>query len=127
MAWHFSFVAYSIWSFGNRLNAKATTLDVIGLVFLLLLTLTSFRWSKRRLSPAAWRRLHKAGVYVIWLLATEIYVGIVRGGGGLLDYAFLTAFLAAWLLRVAAWIKQRLRQSAVRDSAILGGSPRSSR
>src|ERR1700683_5762536 len=40
MAWHFSFVAYSIWLFGNRLNAKATTLDVIGLIFLLLLVLT---------------------------------------------------------------------------------------
>lgn len=127
MAWHFSFVAYSIWMFGNGLTLKATTLDVIGLIFLLLLTLTSFRWSKRRLSPAAWRRLHKIGVYVIWVLATEIIAGIVRGGGDLLHYAFLSLFLAAWLLRVAAWMKQRLRHSVVRDSAILGGSPRSSR
>jgi sulfoxide reductase heme-binding subunit YedZ len=127
MAWHFSFVAYSIWLFGNRLNAKATTLDVIGLIFLLLLVLTSFRWSKRRLSSATWRRLHKTGVYVIWLLATEIFLGIVRGGGGLWDQLFLSVFLAAWLLRVAAWIKQRLRYATVRDSATLSGSPRSSR
>ncbi len=39
MAWHFSFVAYTIWNFGNPLNARATTLDVVGFVFLLLLTL----------------------------------------------------------------------------------------
>jgi methionine sulfoxide reductase heme-binding subunit len=127
MAWHFSFVAYSIWMFGNRLNAKATALDVIGLIFLLLLTLTSFRWSKRRLSAATWRRLHKIGVYVIWLLATEIFFGIVRGGGDLLHDVALSVLVAAWLLRVAAWVKQRLRHSVVRDSAMLGGSPRSSR
>jgi methionine sulfoxide reductase heme-binding subunit len=126
MAWHFSFVAYSIWMFGNRLNAKATALDVIGLIFLLLLTLTSFRWSKRRLSAATWRRLHKSGVYVIWLLATEILFGIVRHGGDRLHDVLLSLFLAAWLLRVAAWMKQRLRYAA-RDSAILAGSPRSSR
>lgn len=127
MAWHFSFVGYSIWMFGNKLNAKATTLDVIGLIFLLLLTLTSFRWSKRRLSSAAWRRLHKTGVYVIWLLATEIFAGIVRGGGDRIHDAFLSLLLAAWLLRVAAWMKQRQRYSAVSDAAILGGNPRSSR
>jgi DMSO/TMAO reductase YedYZ heme-binding membrane subunit len=128
MAWHFSFVAYSIWMFGNRLNATTTALDVIGLIFLLLLTLTSFRWFARGLSPPTWRRLHKTGVYVIWLLATDIYLGIVRGGGDPLRDAVLSLLLAAWLLRVAAWMKQRLRHSAARDSAILsGGSPRSFR
>jgi methionine sulfoxide reductase heme-binding subunit len=127
MAWHFSFVAYATWLFGNQLNARETALDVIGLTFLLLLTLTSFRWSARRLGPANWRRLHKTGVYVIWLLATHIYLGNVRGGGDLLHYAGLSLLLAAGLLRLAAWMKQRLRYSAARHSAILSGSPRSSR
>jgi methionine sulfoxide reductase heme-binding subunit len=127
MAWHLSFVAYSFWLFGNRLNATATALDVIGLTFLVLMTLTSFRWSARRLSAANWRRLHKTGAYVIWLLATDIYLGNVRGGADLLHLTGLAVLVAAWLLRVAAWTRQRLRYSAVRDSAVLGGSPRSSR
>jgi methionine sulfoxide reductase heme-binding subunit len=114
MAWHFSFVAWAVWLFGNRLNVKATALDLIGFAFLLLLTLTSFSWSKRRLTAANWRRLHKMGVYVIWLLATEIFLGIVRGGGGPWEQLFLSLFVLAWLLRVAAWIAQRARRPIAR-------------
>jgi methionine sulfoxide reductase heme-binding subunit len=108
MAWHFSFVGYSIVLFGNQLNARATALDLTGFVFLLLLTLTSFRFGARRLTPANWRRLHKTGVYAIWFVATYIYLGNVRGGGDKLHYAGLAVLLAAWLLRVAAWLKGKL-------------------
>jgi methionine sulfoxide reductase heme-binding subunit len=127
MAWHLSFVAYSIILFGNQLNARATAADLVGLAFLLLLTLTSFRFGARWLSRANWRRLHKTGVYAIWFLATYIYLGNVRGGGDLLHYTGLTVLLVAWLLRVAAWIKLRTRHSAIPKSATLGASPRSSR
>jgi len=108
MTWHFGFVAYTLWSFGNPLNAKATALDVIGLIFLLLLTLTSFRWGLRRLSSANWRRLHKTGVYVIWLLATELYFHSVRVGGDLFHRLAFAVLLAAGVVRIAAWIKKRL-------------------
>jgi sulfoxide reductase heme-binding subunit YedZ len=120
MAWHFSFVAYTIGSFGNPLNAKATALDVIGLVFLLLLTLTSFRPTARRLSRANWRRLHKTGVYVIWLVATAIYFHSVREGGDLFHRVAFASLLAAWVLRVAAWARKRSSRSraAPRTSAI---------
>jgi methionine sulfoxide reductase heme-binding subunit len=109
MAWHFSFVAYVIWSFGNPLTPKSTAYDLIGAVFLLLLTLTSSQWAVRRLGPANWRLLHKTGVYVIWLLATDIYYYSVKDGGDRSHYVVLSALLAAWLLRVAAWVKRRLR------------------
>jgi DMSO/TMAO reductase YedYZ heme-binding membrane subunit len=120
MAWHFSFVVYTIWSFGNPLNAKATALDLIGFVFLLLLTLTSFRSAARRLSRANWRRLHKTGVYVIWLVATAIYFHSVRDGGDLLHRVVFAALLAAWMLRIAAWARKRSSrtQAAARTSAI---------
>jgi methionine sulfoxide reductase heme-binding subunit len=111
MAWHFSFVAYTIGSFGNPLNAKATALDVIGFVFLLLLTLTSFRAGARRLSRTNWRRLHKTGVYVIWLVAITIYFHSVRNGGDLLHRVVFAALLAAWMLRIAAWARKRIRRS----------------
>lgn len=107
MAWHFGFVAYRIWSFGNPLNARATALDAIGLIFLLLLTLTSFRSVARRMSRPNWQRLHKTGVYIIWLVATAIYFHAFRIGGDLLHRMYFAALLAAYLLRVAAWSKKR--------------------
>jgi methionine sulfoxide reductase heme-binding subunit len=120
MAWHFSFVAYTIGSFGNPLNAKATALDAIGFVFLLLLTLTSFRAGARRLSQSNWRRLHKTGVYVIWLVATTIYFHSVRNDGDLVHRIAFAALLAAWMLRVVAWARKRSSRSqeATRTSAI---------
>jgi DMSO/TMAO reductase YedYZ heme-binding membrane subunit len=122
MAWHLSFVAYSFWLHGNGLNARETALDLIGLTFLCLLALTSFRWSARRLGPANWRRLHKAGVYVVWLLAVDIYLGHVRRDGDLLHDVGLSLLLAAWILRVAAWTKSRLRHSAAGSSTVLSGT-----
>jgi methionine sulfoxide reductase heme-binding subunit len=107
MAWHLSFVCYSIFSFGlsaSGLTPRGLTLDLIGLTFLLLMTVTSFRWSARRLTPANWRRLHKTGVYAIWFVATYIYAHNLR------DFLPVVAFsllIAAWLLRVAAWVSRR--------------------
>jgi sulfoxide reductase heme-binding subunit YedZ len=120
MAWHFSFVAYTIWTFGNPLNAKATAMDVIGFVFLLLLTLTSFRSFARHLTRVNWRRLHKTGVYVIWLVATAIYFHSVRHEGDLLHRVIFVALLAAWVLRGAAWAKKSFtrRPAATPTSAI---------
>ena len=118
MGWHLSFVAYSTVRFGNQLNATVTTLDVIVLIFLIGMTLTSFRWCARRLSLADWRRLHKAGAYLIWLLATDIYLANVRGGGDRVHNAGLAVLLAAGLLRAAAWIKVRLLRAGATDAAL---------
>jgi|HubBroStandDraft_5_1064220.scaffolds.fasta_scaffold331275_1 DMSO/TMAO reductase YedYZ heme-binding membrane subunit len=108
MALHFGFVAYFIWLFGNPLNFRATLMDVIGFIFLLMMTLTSFRWGARYLSRANWRQLHKTGVYAIWLVAVLIYFHGVRVGAGPTYRAFLGVLLVAWMLRVAAWRRQRL-------------------
>jgi sulfoxide reductase heme-binding subunit YedZ len=107
MTLHFTLVAYSILSFGNGLNSFVTALDLIGAGFLLAMTLTSFRWFARRLSLANWRRLHKAGAYAIWLLATYIYVSDVRYERDVVHALVATAFLAAWILRVTAWAVRR--------------------
>ena len=108
MALHFGFVTYFIWSFGNPLNFRATMMDVVGFIFLLMMTLTSFRWGARYVSRANWRRLHKTGVYAIWLVAILIYFHGVRVGAGLPYRVFLGVLLVAWMLRVAAWGRQRL-------------------
>jgi methionine sulfoxide reductase heme-binding subunit len=117
MGWHLSFVAYTLLRFGNHINRMATTLDLIGLAFLLALTLTSFRAIAHRLRPASWRRLHKTGVYAIWLLATYIYLINVREDADLFHVIALGILVAAWLLRLAAWIRiQLLSRSRTRQS-----------
>ena len=103
MTLHFALVGYSVLSFGNGLNNFVTTLDLIGAGFLLAMTLTSFRWIARHLSLANWSRLHKAGAYAIWLLATYIYVSDVRYERDVVHALVASVFLAAWILRVAAW------------------------
>jgi sulfoxide reductase heme-binding subunit YedZ len=108
MAWHFCFVAYSLFSFGmsaSGLAPRGLALDLFGLTFLLLMTLTSFRWSARRLSSANWRRLHKTGVYVIWFVATYIYM---RHLESVLHVVAFSLLIAACLLRVSAWAKGRV-------------------
>lgn len=112
MAWHFSFVGYSIFAFGlyaSRLTVKALALDLVAMVFLVLMTVTSFTSVARRLSYANWRRLHKIGVYVIWFVATYIYLGNVRHGIDALHLIYFGMLIAAWLLRVIAWGNGRLR------------------
>jgi methionine sulfoxide reductase heme-binding subunit len=120
MAWHFSFVGYSIFSFGmfySGLTPRGLALDLIGLIFLLLMTLTSFRWSARRLAPANWRRLHKTGVYTIWFVATYIYARHIADAAHAVASSLL---IGACLLRVAAWGNRRIRGaipiSSARDS-----------
>jgi methionine sulfoxide reductase heme-binding subunit len=103
MALHFALVGYSVLSFGNGLNATVTTFDLTAAGFLLAMTLTSFRWLARRLSLADWKRLHKAGAYAIWLLATYIYLSDVRYDRDVIHALVAAVFLAAWMLRVAAW------------------------
>jgi methionine sulfoxide reductase heme-binding subunit len=124
MGWHLSFVAYSTFRFGNQLNATVTTFDLIALLFLIAMTLTSFRRIARRLSLADWQRLHKAGAYLIWLLATDIYLANVRGGGDPVHDAGLAVLLAAWMLRAAAWVKTRLARGG--ETGAARASPRDS-
>lgn len=108
MAWHFTFVAYSTFSFGNTLGRTALLLDLLGAFSLLILTVTSFIWIARRMSVANWRRVHKLGVYVIWLLATDIYLGVARRDRDALHLAILGVLLLAWGLRLAAWTKENI-------------------
>lgn len=107
MTWHLTFVATSMLAFGNRLNALSLAMDCVGLLFLTLMTLTSFRAMARHLGPRRWRHLHKTGAYVIWLLATYIYLEDVRSDRDLLHFVVLSCFVAAWALRIAAWMKKR--------------------
>ena len=106
MAWHFSFVAYYVSSFGNPLRPLDLALDFIGLSFLLAMTLTSFRRFARRLSPANWRRLHKTGIYTLWLLPTYFYLDDFGRDGDTFYLAMFSVLLAAAAVRIIACSRQ---------------------
>jgi methionine sulfoxide reductase heme-binding subunit len=119
MAWHFSFVAYFLIKFRPQLYARAIEADVVGLVFLVAMTLTSFRPFARHLTQVNWRRLHKTGIYAIWLLILYIYQGGARNDHDLYHLALVGALIGAWVLRMFAGF----RKSAARPDA-LRASPR---
>jgi DMSO/TMAO reductase YedYZ heme-binding membrane subunit len=106
MAWHLSFVSYYLLRFHIHFSTIALAADFVGLTFLVALTLTSFRPIARNLSAVNWRRLHKLGVYVIWLLAVYIYQGGARHERDAQDIAALAILLGCWILRIAATAKQ---------------------
>lgn len=116
MGWHLSFVAYSMLLLGRRLDRISLMEDLIGLTFLIAMTLTSFRWASRHISVATWRRLHKTGIYVIWLLALYLYQGHARAGHDIFDIAAVGFLLLAGGLRAAAWtVAQRAAASGAAD------------
>ncbi|HUJ52613.1 MAG TPA: hypothetical protein VLX08_03595 [Steroidobacteraceae bacterium] len=107
MGWHFAFVGYSIVSFGKPFGNALIAMDVTGLAFLLALTLTSFRWCARHLTRANWSRLHKAGVYYIWLVFFYIYSAGGRFPHDVEHVAAVAVLLGAVGLRAAAWMRAR--------------------
>ncbi len=82
-------------------------IGVPGLVLVALMTVTSFVAVRRRLAPAWWRRLHRVGMHVVWLI---FFLCLVNSVGRkdtthpLAAYwAFVAVLLAAMGLRLAAW------------------------
>ena len=103
LGWHLIVVAFAFYRYHSVLSVRDLSQDAVGVLFLISLSLTSFRTVARRMSAVNWRRLHKAGVYVIWGVATHIYLGTLRNHGGLVDILFFSILLAALFLRIAAW------------------------
>jgi methionine sulfoxide reductase heme-binding subunit len=81
-------------------------LDLIGLVFLLAMTVTSFRPIRRRLGPTNWRRLHKIGIYALWLLPTYLYLDDFQHDHRVFNLAAVSLLLAALVVRGLAWMRR---------------------
>lgn len=106
MAWHLSFVGYWLMTFPLHLNRIALSMDLFALMFLVILSLTSFQYFARRLGAGNWRLIHKAGIYSIWLVLTYIY----SAGARERDPYYICMFIVlvgAWGLRAAAWSRWR--------------------
>lgn len=87
--------------------------DLIGYTLLLLMTLTSFEYIKRRLSFPAWKRLHKIGVYYIWAIYLYSFpIGIYFSRNvpeAVVGYSILFLItLGAGGFRLVAWKKRQV-------------------
>ena len=85
-------------------------------LFIAAMAATSNDWSVRKLGPKNWRRLHLAGVYYVWAIFMNSYLGrLASDAPPEPKWIFaLTAGLgfAALALRIAAWLRKR-RKSAL--------------
>ncbi|MBE9540221.1 MAG: hypothetical protein IMF06_14155 [Proteobacteria bacterium] len=77
-------------------------------VILYAMALTSNSFSQRLLGKN-WKRLHRFGIYSLMIAFTAAYTGKAIESGGLY-WLISSAGLAAFLLRVLAWQRQRTPQ-----------------
>lgn len=81
-------------------------IGIPGLVLVALLTLTSLHAVRQRLNPAAWHRLHRTGIWVVWaifFLCLVDSVGRKTTNHPLLAYyLFIAVLLVGLVMRVAA-------------------------
>ena len=94
-----------------KLNNVEKVLASLTYVFILAMTLTSFRYAKDRMSTKAWHRLHSTGMFLIWLIFIETYGFAVFHNMMYLPLVLL--LLAAMGLRIAHFIQQRRLEATV--------------
>lgn len=114
MLWQILFIVLLI-STGARLfppgpAAMFIVSDLIGYTLLLSMTVTSFEMFRNRMSPVAWKRLHRTGIYYIWVIYLYSFpIGIYFSRDNHMEvagYGFLFFItLAAGILRLLAWGK----------------------
>ncbi len=92
---------------------------VMGYVFLLAMVLTSFKFGRSRLNNKQWKLLHRSGIYYIWGYAWSVYWFelFYYDNPVPLDYVYYWAGFLAWGLRMCAWSKKHMRQTAVQSPA----------
>ena len=90
---------------------------VIGYAFLLAMTLTSFKFGRKHLSPKQWKRLHKIGIYSLWIYSFSVYWWALYYYPDplFIDYVYYWGGFLAWFLRCAAWRKKRRQQEQKKD------------
>lgn len=116
MAWQGFFILWMVIIYSdyyiNEVYVMRDAIEgVVGYLFLAAMTLTSFQFGRKRLSPRQWRYLHKAGIYFLWAYAFSVYWWALFYYSNPLpiDYIFYWGGFLAWAARAAAWNKKRLQ------------------
>jgi len=114
MAWQLSFIVWLVTVYKDYYITEVYVLrDVIegvgGYLFLIAMTLTSFRPGRKLLRPRSWKLLHKSGIYFLWAYAFSVYWWALfyYPDPDWIDYLSYWTGLLAWGLRAAAWSKKQ--------------------
>jgi hypothetical protein len=114
MAWQLTFILWMVLlHWGYYVDEVYLVADVAvqipGYLWLLAMTLTSFRPVRSKLRPKHWRILHKGGIYFLWgvVWSTYWYELYYYEDIQIIDYVFYWAGFLAWCTRIVAWSKAR--------------------
>lgn len=119
MAWQLFFIVW-MWTrhWGYYTNEVYSLQDILfqvpGYLFIFAMTITSFYPVRRRMSTMQWRVLHKMGIYFLWFTVVDTYYYEITyyTDRQIIDYLFAAAGVVVYLLRVAAWARLRIMQTA---------------
>ena len=113
MGWQLVFIVWLVTVYRDYYIAEVYVLrdvieGVVGYLFLIAMTLTSFRFGRQLLKPKPWKLLHKSGIYFLWAYAFSVYWWALfyYPNPDRIDYLFYWTGLLAWGLRAAAWRKK---------------------
>jgi DMSO/TMAO reductase YedYZ heme-binding membrane subunit len=119
MAWQGFFILWMWTGHWEYYTEEVYSLEDIlfqgpGYLIIFAMAMTSFFPVRRRMNPMLWRALHKTGIYFLWftVASTYYYELTYYGDIQVIDYIFLAAGLLAYLMRVAAWGRLRLMETA---------------
>ncbi len=122
MGWQLLFIVWLVSVYSDYYISEVYVLrdvieGVLGYLFLIAMTLTSFRSGRKLLKPKRWKLLHKSGMYFLWAYAFSVYWWnlFYYPDPVWLDHVFYWSGFLAWGLRAAAWSKKR-RQLAEKKS-----------
>ena len=114
MAWQLTFIVWMVTSHWSYYIAEVylfsdVVVQIPGYLFLIAMTVTSFRPGRRMLSGQQWRTLHKTAIYFLWgtVWSTYWYELYYYNDIQFIDYLFYWAGFIAFGLRVAAWSQKR--------------------
>jgi hypothetical protein len=110
MAWQLLFILWLVgihteYYIGSVYVLRDAIEGVLGYVLLTFMTLTSFKTTRRKISPKHWKFLHKTGIYYLWAYAWSVYWYELYyyKDPELIDYIYYWLGLAALCLRITAW------------------------
>ena len=85
------------------------SVQIPGYLFLIAMTVTSFKPTRRKLSLKQWQWLHKIGIYFLWatVWSTYWYELYYYDDIQLIDHVYYWLGFFAWATRISAWAKRR--------------------
>jgi len=114
MGWQLTFILWMLighWGYykGEVYSLVDLSTQIPGYLFIIAMTLTSFRPFRRKLGPARWRVLHKTGIYFLWgvVWSTYWYELYYYDDIQIIDYVYYWMGFLAWGTRIVAWARRR--------------------